>query len=152
MGEAVALRNCPNPTPDAAPEFDRSTQRRAESVDKRWATTRGSFRDRRFTGVTCNLAVDVGIIGPKPTYRSLSGQSFPEGRLNEVASPSASATDASRVISSCQWFTAPIRDWRRTGDFRVLWKCPVSKQLQFKFHSCVCVSAFLQTALSKAPV
>jgi hypothetical protein len=66
-GEAVALRNCPNPTPDAAPEFDRSTQRRAESVDKRWATTRGSFRDRRFTGVTCNLAVDVGITGPKPT-------------------------------------------------------------------------------------
>jgi hypothetical protein len=35
------------------------------------------------------------------------------------------------VVSSCQWSTAPIRDWQRTGDLWVPWKCPISKQLQF---------------------
>ena len=73
-----------------------------------------------------------------------------QARLNEVALPSATATDASRVISSSQWTTqtAGREPSLGTGFAR---KCLICKNLQFKSHSAMFSAAFLQTPLSKAP-
>jgi hypothetical protein len=49
---------------------------------------------------------------------------FPQRRLNEVASPAASATDASRVISLCQCSTALTGNLRQTDSFLVCLEVP----------------------------
>jgi len=97
-------------------------------------------------------SIESTFIGLQPcSTLSVAAPSRPE-RISDPGDPDLLEGRLNEVVSSCQWSTAPIRDWRRTGDFWVPWKYPVSKQLQFKFHSCVCAAAFLQTALSKAPV
>ena len=58
-------------------------------------------------------------------------QGFQE-RLNEVALPSAAATDASRVVISGQ---CSARNCYRIPNRHIPRKCPISKQLQFKSHS-----------------
>jgi hypothetical protein len=77
--------------------------------------------------------------------------SFKQSRLNEVAVPSASATDAARVVTSGQWVTRPGRAQRSSRDIRGFRNPLLSKGLQFKSHISPSEAAFLQTALSKAP-
>jgi hypothetical protein len=79
------------------------------------------------------------------------GLSFRYSRLNEVALPSASATDAARVVTSGQWVTQPCRAQPSSRDIRGFRNPLLSKGLQFKSHTSPSETAFLQTALSKAP-
>jgi hypothetical protein len=65
--------------------------------------------------------------------------------------PSASATDAARVVTSGQWVTQPCRAQPSSRDIPGFRNPLLSKGLQFKSHSSPSEAAFLQTVLSKAP-
>jgi hypothetical protein len=59
-----------------------------------------------------HLAFANARLGDRRAAVEILWGDLPERRLNEVASPSASATNASRVVSSWQWSSAVIRDWQ----------------------------------------
>ena len=73
-----------------------------------------------------------------------------DGRLNEVALPSAAATDASRAVFSIQWAAASPRGQPGFSHSCLTRKCLICRKLQFKSHSAKTSRRFLQTALSKA--
>jgi hypothetical protein len=54
-------------------------------------------------------------------------QRFLQSDLNEVALPSAAATDASRVVTSGQCLLPPVRDHNQISKSCIPRKCLISK-------------------------